>query len=68
MKRKITLLAFVLVAVFTGLLKSDSTVNAEPPQRFVFDTGIIDLDLEGEREVLILITVATGAGDDAIVQ
>ncbi len=44
MKRKITLsIALVLSIVTLSLIKSDSTVNAEPPQKFIFDTGIVTL-------------------------
>jgi hypothetical protein len=66
MKHRLTLsIAFVLIVLIAGLIKSDSTVNAQQPQKFVFDTGIIILDNDGETEVA-RITVATGAGDDAV--
>src|SRR5687768_16449602 len=66
MKRRITISIMLAFCVVYGLqMSSDSTVTAQRPQRFVFDTGLIDLDLEGEREVLV-ITAATGAGDDAV--
>ncbi len=55
MKRKIILsIALTLSAITLGLLKSDSTVNAEPPQRFVFDTGIISL---GNNQILRVTSV-----------
>lgn len=66
MKRKITLSIAVALCVFCGLqMSSDSAVIAQRQQRYFFDTGIIPLDNDGETEVA-RITVATGAGDDAV--
>ena len=42
MKRKLTLsIALTLGIVLVSLTSMDWTVGAEPPQRFVFDTGLI---------------------------
>ena len=50
MKRKITLsIALVLGIVLLSLIKSGSTVNAEPPQRFDWDTGVVTL---GANQIL----------------
>ncbi|HVE58016.1 MAG TPA: hypothetical protein VNB22_14390 [Pyrinomonadaceae bacterium] len=55
MKYKITLsIALVISIVMLSLIKSDSTVNAEPPQRFTFDTGIVTL---GENQTLRVVSV-----------
>ncbi|HEY0459266.1 MAG TPA: hypothetical protein VGC97_09040 [Pyrinomonadaceae bacterium] len=44
MKRKITLsIALALSIVLVSLIKSDSMVSAEQPQRFRFDTGLVQL-------------------------
>jgi hypothetical protein len=62
MKRKITLsIALVLSIVLVSLIKSDSPVNAEPPQRFTFDTGVITL---GANENLRITAVSRpGSGE-----
>ena len=62
MKRKITLsIALVLSIVLVSLMSSDSTVNAEPPQRYRFDTGVITL---GANQILRVTTVSgQGSGD-----
>jgi hypothetical protein len=62
MKRKITLsIALALSIVLLSLFKSDSAVNAEQPQRFRFDTGVITL---GTNQVLRVTTVSgQGSGD-----
>jgi hypothetical protein len=66
MKRRITLSIMLASCIVYGLqMSSDSTVTAQRPQRYVFDSGIIILDNDGETEVA-RITVATGAGDDAV--
>jgi DNA-binding beta-propeller fold protein YncE len=65
MKRRITLSIMLALCVVYGLQRSsDSTVTAQRPQRYFFDTGIIPLDNDGETEIAV--TVATGAGDDAV--
>ena len=65
MKRRITLLIMLALCVVYGLqMSSDSTVTAQRPQRYFFDTGIIPLDNDGETEIAV--TVATGTGDDAV--
>ena len=44
MKRRITLsIALVLSIVLVSLMSSDSTVKAQQPERFVWDTGIVTL-------------------------
>jgi hypothetical protein len=59
MKRKITLsIAIVLSIALVSLVKSSSTVNAEPPQRFTFDTGVMTL---GPNQIL-QVTAVTGQG------
>lgn len=56
MKRRITLsIALALVVVLVSLMSSDQVANAEPPQRFVFDTGIVKV---GDGQTLILSVVA----------
>ena len=65
MKRRITLsIALVLSIVLVSLMSSDSTVKAQPPERFSFDTGNIPLGPHQELRV----TVAAGDvnGDDPI--
>src|SRR5215203_5737170 len=55
MKRKITIsIALVMSIVMLSLIKSDSTVRAEPPQKFTFDTGIVTL---GENQTLRVVSV-----------
>jgi len=55
MKRKIILaLALGLSVVTLALIKSGSTVSAEPPQRFKWDTGIVTL---GENQILRVVSV-----------
>lgn len=55
MKRRIILsIALVMSVVTLSLFKSDSTVNAEPPQRFAWDTGMVTL---GENQILRVISV-----------
>jgi hypothetical protein len=57
MKRKVTLsIAIALSIALLALIKADSTVNAEPPQRFSFDTGVVTL---GPNQIL-RVTVAAG--------
>jgi hypothetical protein len=57
MKRRITLsIALVLSVVLVSLMSSDSTVKAQQPQRFRFDTGVLLLGPNQELRV----TVATG--------
>ena len=59
MKRKITLsIALAMSIVLGSLIKSDLTVNAEPPQRFTFETGVITL---GANQIL-RVTAVTGQG------
>lgn len=66
MKRRITLSIMLSLCVLYGSqMSSDSTVIAQRPQRYFYDTGIIILDNDGETEVA-RITVATGAGNDAV--
>ena len=61
MKRKIILsIALVMSFAILSLIKSDSSVHAEPSQRFVSDTGIITL---GSHQSLV-ITVARSAQND----
>ena len=65
MKRKITLsIALILSVILVSLISSDSTVWAQPPQRFAADTGMVTL---GPNQVL-RVTVATGDlnGDDTV--
>ena len=63
MKRKITLsIALIWSLALVSLTSSDSTVNAEPPERYTFDTGLITL---GEGQIL-RITVNGQSGDDTI--
>jgi len=58
MKRKLTLsIALVLGIVLFSLMSSDWRVGAEPPQRFVFDTGLIKV---GAGQML---TVFVAMGD-----
>ncbi len=55
MKRKIILSIALVAGIVTLLLiKSASTVTAEPPQRFQFDTGIVTL---GENQILRVVSV-----------
>ena len=50
MKRRITLsIALALSIVSVSLMKSDSTANAQQPERFVWDTGVITI---GEGQIL----------------
>ena len=59
MKRKITLsIAIALSIALMALIASDSTVNAEPPQRFTFDTGVVTL---GANQIL-QVTAISGQG------
>jgi hypothetical protein len=62
MKRKIILsIALVLSLVLVSLIKSNLTVNAEPPQRFTFDTGVITL---GANQILTVTAInGQGSGD-----
>ncbi len=54
MKRRITLsIALALSVVLLALMKSDSTANAAPPQRFTADTGVVAL---GPNQVLRIST------------
>ena len=55
MKRNI-ILSIALVASVAALLlfKSHLTVNAEPPQKFVWDTGVVTL---GENQILRVVSV-----------
>jgi hypothetical protein len=57
MKRRILLLLSLALAVsivFLSMKSADTTVNAEPPQKFVWDTGIVTLD---EGQVLRVVSV-----------
>ncbi len=55
MKRRIILsIGLVLSIVLVSLMSSDRAVNAEPPQRFVWDTGIVTL---GENQFLRVVSV-----------
>lgn len=55
MKRRIILsIALVISVGMLSLFKSDSTVNAEPPRRFAWDTGIVTL---GENQILRVVSV-----------
>ena len=55
MKRKIILSIALVVCVATLLLiKSGLTVNAEPPQKFVWDTGVVTL---GSNQILRVVSV-----------
>lgn len=55
MKRKIILsVALVMSIILVSLTVSDSTVSAEPPQRFTFDTGLVTL---GENQTLRVVSV-----------
>jgi hypothetical protein len=66
MKRRIILsIALALSILLVSLTSSDSTVIAQQPQRYIFDTGLITLDQDLSTELRI--TVATGVGDDAAV-
>jgi hypothetical protein len=50
MKHRIILpIALTMTVVLLSLMSSNSSVNAEPPQRFTFDTGVIML---GPNQVL----------------
>jgi hypothetical protein len=62
MKRKITLsIAIALSIALVSLVKSDSTVNAEPPPRVTFDTGVITL---GANQILQVTAISgQGSGD-----
>lgn len=62
MKRKITLsIAIALSIALLSLIRSDSTVSAEPPQRFIFDTGVVTL---GANQILQVTAVSgQGVGD-----
>src|SRR5688572_1189155 len=52
MKRRITLsIALVLSIVLVALMSSDSTVSAEPPQRYCFDTGVVARGTDQELRV-----------------
>ena len=56
MKRKIILsIALALGVAVLALIKFGSTVNAEPPQRFQWDTGIVTL---GENQILRVVSVS----------
>src|SRR5688500_6533160 len=62
MKRRIILsIALAMSFAILSLIKSDSSVQAEPSQRFVSDTGIITL---GSTQSLV-ITVARSAQNDS---
>lgn len=59
MKRKMILLAALFASiVLVSLIESDSTVRAEPPQRYTWDTGIIS-----RNSNQILRVTVTGALD-----
>jgi hypothetical protein len=62
MKRKIILsITIALSIALLLLIKSDSTVSAEPPQRFIFDTGVVTL---GANQILQVTAVSgQGSGD-----
>jgi hypothetical protein len=62
MKQKITLsIAIALSIALLSLIRSDSTVNAEPPQRFAFDTGVVTL---GANQILQVTAISgQGSGD-----
>lgn len=58
MKRKLALsITLALGIVFATLASSYSPVGAEPPQRFVFDTGLVKV---GAGQMLILFVAAAG--------
>ena len=60
MKRKIILsIALVMSVAMLSLIKSDSTVKAEPPQRFRFPTGFVN---PGPGQML-RITLGCGGGN-----
>jgi hypothetical protein len=66
MKRKIILsLALALSIVLVSLIKSDSTVSAEPPQRFTFDTGLVQL---GSNQILRVSIAGQGSGDPILTE
>jgi hypothetical protein len=55
MKRKIILSIALLLSIASLLLiKFNSTVNAEQPQKFVWDTGVVTL---GENQILRVVSV-----------
>ena len=62
MKRKITLsIALAVSITLLSLIKSASTVSAEPSQRFRFDTGVVTL---GVNQILQVTTISgQGSGD-----
>ena len=62
MKRKIALsTALVLSLAALLLVKSDSTVHAEQPQKFVSDTGVITLS---SNQSLIITVVRSSTSED----
>ncbi len=64
MKRKITLsIALVLSIVLVSLTSSDSTANAQTPQRFRFAAGVIT---PGAGQTLRVTVVGTGGSSDDI--
>jgi hypothetical protein len=55
MKRRIILsIVLVLSVALLALTKSDSTVNAEKPQKFAWDTGLVSL---GPNQILRVVSV-----------
>jgi energy-converting hydrogenase Eha subunit A len=67
MKRKITLsIALVLSIILVSLTISDSTVRAEPPQRYTWDTGVIS---PGPNQTLrVTVTGALDLNDLYVIQ
>jgi hypothetical protein len=53
MKRITLLIALVLSITLVSLIKSDSTVNAQPPDRFKADTGVVTLGLNQKLRVVV---------------
>jgi hypothetical protein len=64
MKRRITLsIALALSVVLVSLMSSDSTVQAEPPQRFSVDTGFI---IPGPHQKVRLTITGFGFADELL--
>jgi len=64
MKRKITIsIAIALSITLVSLIKLDSTVNAESPQRFTFDTGVVTL---GANQILRVTAISGQDSGDPV--
>ena len=64
MKHKIILsIALVLSVAILSLMKSDSTVNAQPPNRYTCDTGFVTLGAGQRLRITALMGNFAGNGD-----